>query len=604
MRFSGRSGGDGAKKRLRIVIVAFFLAVSLVIYRLFSWQIIRAEELQKVGQNQQKTSQSVGAKRGAILSSDGYPLASSTVGWVLWATLEDIKDPEGIAKKLAPLLVVEPIKKDNFKNNQASESGEASISAEPVLTLEELTKNEEIRLQALLSKKGKWVALKYKLANAKKEEIEKLAIPGIGFDPEEKRIYPEGEMAAHILGFVGKDSAGQDKGYFGLEGKYDVALSGVGGEKIWERDAVGNPIVAGTSRRVAALDGVSLSTHLERPVQFAAEKHLKIAMEKYGAVAGSVIILRPTDGAVIGMTALPNYRPEIFGQYKQEEFINPAISQSFEPGSVFKVLVMAAALDAGAVKLDDKCDTCQSARTIGAYTIRTWDEKYHANTTPEEIIKNSDNIGMVWAAEKLGKEKLYEYLTNFGIGSLSGIDLQGEATPSVKNPNKWGLIDLATTSFGQGIAVTPIQMTRAVAAIANGGLVTTPQVVDKVTGSGWEEKVKPHFGTQVISKTAAEEITNMMITAVKSGEAKWATPKGYTIAGKTGTAQIPIAGHYDPDKTIASFVGFAPAKDPKFVMMVTLREPTSSPWASETAAPLWFNIAKDLFLHFGISPEN
>ncbi|OGY16092.1 MAG: hypothetical protein A3H88_01900 [Candidatus Blackburnbacteria bacterium RIFCSPLOWO2_02_FULL_44_9] len=594
------------EKRIRLLVVTFIFGGLLIAGRLFFWQVVRGQELEYLGKNQQKTSQNVGASRGSILASDGAPLVTSSTGWLLWANPKEVKDPKKTAETLAPLLF-EREKKFLTKEALASISAEVDVlgdqkTIEDEKTDEELIEAEEVRLLGLLTKDNQWIPLKHRLGNDKKTQIEALNLPGLGTEFEQRRAYPESSMAAHLLGFVGKDKSGADWGYFGLEGKYNLALSGVGGENIWEKDAVGNPIVGGSERKIQALDGVDLQTHIDRSIQHSIEKNLKNGIEKYGALEGTVIVMRPKDGAILGMASFPNYAPEDFSYFSERDLSNPGISQTFEPGSVFKVLVMAGALDAEAVKRQDRCDICTGSIKIGQYTIRTWDEKYHKDSGPAEIIKNSDNVGMVWAAQKLGKDLLYEYLANFGIGSPTGIDLQGETGPKLRTKGKWGDIDLATTSFGQGIAVTPIQMVRAVGAIANDGKIVTPQVIDKITGPGWEEDIKPSTAKTVIGKTARDEITEMMINAVAAGEAKWAAPKGFVIAGKTGTAQIPIQGHYDPDKTIASFIGFAPADKPQFVMLVTLKEPTSSPWASETAAPLWFTIAKDLFLHLKIAP--
>ena len=263
---------------------------------------------------------------------------------------------------------------------------------------------------------------------------------------------------------------------------------------------------------------------------------------------------------------------------------------------------MAAALDAGVVKPDTECDICSAPVTVNNYTIETWNSQYHPNSTMTSVIVNSDNVGMVFTGQKLGHDKFYDYLDKFGIGHPTGVDLQGEVNISLRKKGTWSDIDIATTTFGQGIAVTPIQILRAIGVIANGGKMIKPEVVRQIKSGTWSSDIKPQVGQQVISKTAASEITDMMVHAVTDGEAKWAAPKGFSIAGKTGTAQIPVAGHYDPTKTIASFVGFAPAKNPKFVMLVTLTTPQSSEWGAETAAPLWFHIAEDLFPYFGIQP--
>jgi cell division protein FtsI/penicillin-binding protein 2 len=211
---------------------------------------------------------------------------------------------------------------------------------------------------------------------------------------------------------------------------------------------------------------------------------------------------------------------------------------------------------------------------------------------------------MVFVSQKMGSDKLYDYLQAFGVGEATGIDLQGEANSSLREKTTWSIVDSAVASFGQGVAVTPIQLVTAVSAIANNGILMTPQVVDKLEGEGWDQDIKPQKIRQVISEKSAKEMTAMMVEAAKNGESKWTHLQGFKVAGKTGTAQIPIAGHYDDEKTIASFIGFAPYDDPKFVMLVTLRQPTTSPWASETAAPLWYSIAKDLFVQYKIQPEN
>ncbi|MGD0523108.1 MAG: penicillin-binding transpeptidase domain-containing protein, partial [Candidatus Microgenomates bacterium] len=222
----------------------------------------------------------------------------------------------------------------------------------------------------------------------------------------------------------------------------------------------------------------------------------------------------------------------------------------------------------------------------------------------EDVIVHSDNVGMAFVSQKMGADMLYDYLDKFGIGKLTGIDLQGEVTPKLRERGTWNVVDLATASFGQGIAVTPIQMTKAVSIIANGGFEVTPQVVASLKGDTWESDIKPKIGKRIVSDQAVKEITAMMVDAAKNGEAKWTYINGFNIAGKTGTAQIPIAGHYDATNTMASYIGFAPADDPKFVMLVILNEPKSSIWASETAAPLWYDIARQLFVFLGVQPEN
>ena len=304
------------------------------------------------------------------------------------------------------------------------------------------------------------------------------------------------------------------------------------------------------------------------------------------------------------MSSYPSYDPTKYNEYDEKLYKNPAISDTFEPGSVFKVMVMAAGIDAGAVTPDTICDICEGPLKVDKYLIETWNRKYFKDSTMTDVVVHSDNVGMSFVAQKLGADKLYDYLDKFGIGKLSGIDLQGESNISMRKKGTWNIVDLATSSFGQGISTTPIQIIRAVAASANDGILTIPKVVEKVELDGWSEKLNEGGKLRVISKDTAEKMTKIMVQAARHGEAQWTNLKGFSVAGKTGTAQIPISGHYDAEKTIASFVGFAPANNPKFIMLVTLKEPQSSEWASETAAPLWYSIAKDLFIIFGIQPDN
>ena len=569
--------------RGRVVFLFFFIAFLGLIVRLFYWQVIRASELATQARRQVQTGQVISAPRGNILASDGSFLASRGEGWLIFISIPEIEETkDAIADKLAPLLVEKKEGEDE----------------------KELVLNEAGRIKNLLTKEGLvWVPLKHKVSPEVKKQIEFLNIKGVGFEKEEIRVYSEASSAAHILGFVGKNLEGEDLGYFGLEGYYNLVLSGKPGFMSREQDAKGVPIALGDSQEVGSQKGVDLLTNIDKGIQLIVDTKLKEGIERYEAKGGTAIVMDPKNGAILAMSSYPNYDPARYTDFSNEYFRNPAVSDAFEPGSVFKVLIMASALDAEVVKPGTKCDICSGPAIVDKYSIETWNNKYFPDSTMTDVIVHSDNVGMVYVGQKLGAEKLYEYLTKFGIGSLTGIDLQGEITPELRKKGTWNEVDLATASFGQGIAVTSIQMLRAAGVIANRGIIVTPQVVNKLQGEGWSEEINSQIGERVISEEAAREITAMMVEAARSGESKWTYLTGFEVAGKTGTAQIPIAGHYDAEKTIASFIGFAPASEPKFVMLVTLKEPKSSQWASETAAPLWYNIAKDLFLRFGIQPE-
>jgi len=567
--------------RLKIISALFLLTFVIIIGRLFYWQIYKGKELSIQARNQYVGGQIISAPRGEILASDGSWLVARGDSWLIFAELPKLtEEKRKIAEKLAPYFI---------------EDGKSRSDL-----LEEID-----RIIGLLEKEEVvWIPLKNRISSEDKVEIENLQIGGIGFERNEVRMYPEASTAAHLLGFVGKNEDGEDQGYFGLEGYYHLTLSGKTGYVSRESDARGVPILLGGSQQIFAIGGTNLVTSIDKPVQLSVDKRLKKGIKTYGAAGGSVIVAEPSSGKILAMASYPSYDPREYFKYTDALFKNPVISSSFEPGSIFKVIVMASALDAGVVEPDTKCDICGGPLNIGKYYIKTWNNEYRADSKMIDVIVHSDNVGMAFVGSKLGDEKMYEYLTKFGIGELTGIDLQGEATPKLRENNKWGDIDVATASFGQGVATTPIQLVRAISVIANKGIITTPSIVGKLSGDGWEENIKTNGQERIISEKSATQMTAMMVEAAKGGEAKWIHEKGFKVAGKTGTAQIPIEGHYDEERTIASFVGFAPYDDPKFLMLVTLHEPSTSPWASETAAPLWYSIAKDLFPYFGIHPEN
>ncbi|MDP3997999.1 MAG: penicillin-binding protein 2 [bacterium] len=575
--------------RLNSLPLIFFLVGAAIIVRLFYWQIVKGEELAAIAERQHFESLEIPALRGEIRASDGSLLVGNQGTYLVYAEIPKLKkNASEVAHDLAPILAL------TEKSTNSSQLDFKALATQ---------KEESIKV-ALERENAVWVPLAHKIEDKTKREIENLSLSGLGFEREDKRYYPEASMAAHLFGFVGSNEEGSDQGYFGVEGKYNLELKGRPGFLRQEKDAQGRPILLGKVITRSTENGRDLVLGIDRTAQFIVEKRLKEGIEKYGAKSGTVAVMEPQTGQILAMASFPHYDPDKFFLYDSALYPNPAVAFSYEPGSTFKVLVMAAALNEGVVAPETKCDKCGGPRTIADYTIRTWNDKYYPDSTMMEVLEHSDNVGMVFVSEKLGQEKLYKYLLDFGIGQSSGIDLQEESSPALRPKKEWYSIDWATAAFGQGVAVTPIQMLRAVGAIANEGKLTEPHVVKEVVDAqGKVMKINPKVTRQVVSSKTAKVLTEMMINAVEKGEAKWAKPEGFRIAGKTGTAQIPISGHYDQDKTIASFVGFAPADNPRFTMIVTLSEPTSSPWGSETAAPLWFGISRDLFNYFGITPS-
>lgn len=554
--------------RYRFVLLSFAFAFLVICGRLFYWQGVKAMELSALGESQYGQAIKLDPIRGEIRTSDGFPIAANKLTYQVFANPKEVKDRSKTTDLLAPILDEDP----------------ASISA-------------------LLSLNRFWVALKSNVNNETKGTIENLNLPGVGFDDKSVRFYPEASIGAKLLGFVGKDDAGDDTGYFGLEGYYDRQLRGKEGIAKQIHDALGRPILAKVNNASGEVNGRNLNLHINRVLQYVLENELKTGMEVNGATGAMAAMMDPKTGGILALASYPSFDPRSYYDYTDTDYKNSFITDTYEPGSTFKPLVMAAAINEGLVKPETRCTICSGPVSIGGYDIETWNNKYEPNLTMTKVIQESDNTGMVFVSQKLGLDRMIKYINKFGFGQATNIDLQGEVTPSIRPRNEWYPIDLATSSFGQGISVTPIELLSAVGALANEGKRMEPHVVESIeTPDGKKISIPPKVVNQPVSKETAKIMTEIMVNAVNKGEAQFARLKGYRIAGKTGTAQIPVAGHYDPTQTIASFVGYGPAVDPKFVMLVVYDRPTKSIYGAETAAPTFFHIAKRAMEYFNIAP--
>ena len=547
-----------------LIILTFYLVLT---GKLFYWQVIKAEEIKELRDIQSTESLELLPERGEILFRDNFPIATNDINYLTYANPKIIRDIPKYANDLAGVFGYDA----------------ASISA---------------RLNQDLF----WVRLGV-FDHKTKKRVEELDLEGIGFQIEPSRFYPEASMAAHLVGFVGKNEGGQDQGYLGLEGYYNRQLKGKSGKLYIVKDALGNPIVTDV-REEKKVDGRTLLTSIDRTVQYIADEALKKGVEKYEAEGGSIVIIDPVTGRVLAMSSVPKFDPQKYYEFDGDSYQNPIISDLYEPGSTFKVLVMAAALNEGLVRADTRCDICSGPVQMSGFTIKTWNDKYNPNSTMTEVIQNSDNTGMVFVGQKLGINKMHYYLEEYGFGQNTGIDLQGEVTGNLRREAEWLPIDLATASFGQGISVTPIQLLTAVSSIANGGYLVKPTIVEKIIDENGDEiEIKSERKRKVLSDSAAEVTKWIMVNAVENGDSRWVTLGDIPVAGKTGTAQIPVAGRYDPSQTIASFVGFFPADNPKISMLVLVDRPKTSIYGSETAAPIFFSIARDLLQYYNIKPE-
>jgi len=573
------------KSALSLICLAF----AVILLRLFYWQVIRSSDLQLAVLKQTQRKLSKIGDRGQIFFNDGSLLVGNQPYYKLLVDKKVLVLPKiTLIDQLTPLLITES------PDYLLATSSAAQTEAQNQLAL---------ALAVSLEKISPTVTLRAKLSPELKEKIEALKILGLKFESFTGRYYPEASMAAHITGFVGKDKDGEDQGYFGIEGALDIELAGKAESRTVLTDALGKILPGEKLNFDRPSNGRNITLTLRRDLQQLAEEFLSQGIEKYGAKSGEIILMDPATGKILALATWPSYLPNYYYWFDASLYKNPSVVDTYEPGSTFKTITVASALDSQVIAPDTVCTQCAGPRSIGKYTLKTWNGEYHPNINMTEALEKSDNVAMIFVSELLGKDRQVDYLKKFAIGQPLQIDLQEDTkTPF---PSQFGPVELATTSFGQGISTTSLQLMRAVGAIANHGQMMRPQIVEKVTDTNRNQEIviQPIVEQQVISAQAADQATTMMVSSALHGEAQWAVSKRYTIAGKTGTSQIPGPGGYQEDKTIASFIGFAPPQQPKLLMLVKLVEPTSSPWAAETAAPLWMKLAEKAFILLGIPAD-
>ncbi len=591
--------------RVRFLSIIFLSFLTIISGRLFQLQILKHNELTALAKGQHWGAAEIPAARGRIFSADGFPLVENQMAYLVYAEPPQVVDVGATSKRLAEILMEESSKSQAPNPKQIP-------STKPQTTTEE---EEAERIKQSLNQDLQWVPLAHKVSPETKEKIEALGIEGIGFEEEPKRLYPEETLAAHLLGFVGSDEQGQDRGYYGLEGFYNGDLKGRPGKIVEEKDASGQPIPVGGYQKIPAENGRDLILTLDRTVQFLVEQKLAAAVEKYGAKSGSVVVMEPQTGAVLAMANFPTYDPadpgtqitqiesakSIEESAQSADWTNPAISETYEPGSVLKALTMSAGIDTKTVKPQTTMQD-NGPITVSGYTVDNWDGKHHGEETMIEILQHSNNCGAAWVAQQLGSETLRNYFLKFGLGRPLGVDLEDEDTGIVKELSEWRPIDLANAAFGQGVSVTPLQLTTIFSTIVNKGVMMKPYLVDEIRENDKVIKIKPKEAARVLSVQSADIMKEMLTAAVEGGESKFYNLKTHRVAGKPGTAQIPVGGRYDPTKTNATFVGFLPSH-PNFVMLVLLRQPSASIYAAETAVPTWMEIAKELTVYYGIEPD-
>jgi len=544
---------NSRSKTLSIALTFCFIVISC---RFFYWQVVKAPELKEKAKNQTYKLETISPERGKIYSSDKFPLVLNQIVYQL------------------------SLYKPNFK-----EELDQIINRIEQANPDFKTKNNETIIKFKNNSNQKWITFNQEF---NEEQKNLLNIPGIEFKKIEKRFYPENSLAADIIGIIGKDSNGTKIGYGGLEAFYQKQLQGKTGFVWGPQDATGKTILNKKSWSSDAVNGRNIFTNINRSAQFYVEKLLREGIDKYTANSGSITIINPKTGAILAMSTLTATSSATTSGIR-----NPAISDLFEPGSIFKPLIISMALDTNSIDTDYICTQCNQLHTIGKYNISNWDNEFHANSSLRDIIKNSDNIGMSYIIAKLGKNNFLNYYQKLGLTQKTGIDLQGEAKPTVKN--QWPEIDLATASFGQGIVVTQIGMLQAFNVIANDGILIKPKVVDYFIEGDKIIKNKNNKETQVFSLDTIKKIKSILKYSVENSVVSKLKPDNIEVCAKSGTAQVALQGSYENNSsTIASYIGFSPCDNPKFTMIVTINNPKTSPWGSSTAAPIWYELASKL----------
>ncbi len=540
----------------------------ILIFRLFIVQILNhSSALEKI--DKILTPRIHQGLRGNIFSNDNILLAGNKPTLVLQINKDQVKDKDYILFSISKIIV---------ENNKLLLNFQKGIDKN---IYNELTDQQTVlqNLNKIYDNSNTWVTLAKNIDISFEQKLKNLNIKALYITKNFTRFYPQGDLACFVLGFVGKDSEGFDKGYFGIEGAMDKTLSP-------KKDLYDKP-----------LNGNDIYLTIDLNIQKIVTCKLKKALEKYEAQSGEVIVMDPKTGDILALVALPSYFPQFYKYYDQHIFPNPSLKALFEPGSTFKVLTLSGALDSKAVSLYTQCTKCSGPRVIDDYTIKTWNNTYHPNITMIDALIKSDNVAMIFAMEAMGKKKFLDYLQKFKIGEKIHIDLDEDSDSPMPSEKEWNHVKLATASFGQGIVTNSLQVIRAINVIANDGQMIRLNIIKKIYNPNTlEEKYKQTIvEQQVISKQTAEQVKKAMIGVVEPKKTKYCPNCAIDIAGKTGTAQIPDKnGGYLENATLASFVGFAPADNPKVIMYIKIYKPKTSPWGSTTALPLWFDIFKDI----------
>jgi cell division protein FtsI (penicillin-binding protein 3) len=557
---------DTSRRRARFVVLTLLVWMLVIGGRLVYLQIFSHELLGERARRQQQTLTETNAPRGMILDRQGVELARSLEVDSFFAVPAEIADAREAARRLAPL----------FNTEAAALAG---------------------KIEEAKRARRKFVWLAREVEPDRAERAKALNLAGLHTIKEPKRYYPNGALAAHVLGFVGLD----DKGLGGVEGFYNASLTGEGGEIAVTRDARRD---AFSSSEVEAREGESIVLTIDRNIQHVVERTLSEAVARERAKSGTAVVLDPRTGEILALANSPTFDPNGATRIPDAARVNQALQYVYEPGSTFKVVAYSAAVEEKLARPDDLIDCQMGSITIFGRTVR--DTHAHGTLTVTEALAKSSNVAAIKLGMRVGNERLYEYIRRFGFGEKTGVELNGETRGILRPPSKWQKTSIGSIAIGQEVGTTPVQVAAAFGAIANDGVRIAPHLVREVRDAhGRATRRTEPKTTQVVSRETARTIRTMLESVTVKGTAKAAQLEGYTAAGKTGTAQKidPKTRTYSKSKYVASFVGFAPADEPAVVIIVVIDEPSGSIYGGAVAAPVFREIAEQVLPYLSVVPD-
>lgn len=582
LRRTGQYNGSNARgrrsngiDRVDLLRASFLVFGSIIVVRLFIVQVVQGSDYKALAFDTHELFQELIPERGEILVHDKYttsgtvPIATNKILSEVHAEPTHITDPNATAEALSPLLNIP--KKDLLEKIDKPD--------DPDEILKRRVPEEVVRA------------------------IEDLNLIGIKFRDEQWRYYPEGEYAAHITGYFGYSDT-ERIGQYGLEGYFEDDLKGEAGYIEGEKDAFGRFLTIGDNVIEKAQDGTDLVLTIDKNIQFYACDKLKSEVERLSAKEGTVIIMDPATGAIIAMCNYPSFDPNTYNEVESiDVFANSAVSDAYEPGSVFKPITMAAGLDSGALT-PSTTYTDPGARDVCGFKVTNFDGKSYGTKTMTEVLENSLNTGTMFAVEQMGSSVFNDYVHRFGFGEPTNIELSNESSGDITPIETISDCYTLPASYGHGFTVSPLQLITAFAAIANGGSLLQPYIVDSyIHPSGVETQTDPKVVQTVMSQSTASTLSAMLVSVIDNGHAKRAAVPGYFLAGKTGTALVVGSnGKYDRNRHNDTFAGFGPVSDPKFVMLIKMNEPQSE-YAEGSVVPMWGELAQYLLNYYQVPPD-